>query len=268
MSKFALTLLEKISDRVLDSALDKVDEALLEPKLKHFMKRAISDFIEDSRLEDPDKLPPCILDSDAIKALDVSLIRPHLSVDEMVKNLAGFFSNCIRVDDEEYYKYICRYLCTKYKDAVAGYISISDVNENLEKLRDKSSKEHAVISSELHRANNQLMSMDKNLDSMYAQLRGDGLYPLSFLESLDHCKVYCFICLRFLDNVDKDYLIEVGEDIFGAESVFYTDSTCSVAVDYNFPEPYLQWELKEMLDDMSAEFCASGIQVYSVMSHI
>ena len=257
---------DKVVDKVIDAGLSSMEKMLLENKLKKILKKSMDDYISMEKIKNPNCEPQCVVDEDKIQNLEERLIMPNLSVEELECNLKEFFSECIVVDDEHKANSIRKFICCNYKASVADFITLNQIDEDIHKLNKLINTGKEEIVNKLDKTDNRIKEMSERVKSINKSLHSNAQYPICFLNELDDSKVFCYISMRVLDDIDEHFLEEVGDNVF-AETNVYIDEDGFTNIDFNFLEPIIQSEMKEYIKYINDEFSQESIRIISVSTH-
>lgn len=257
---------DKVIDKVIDIGLNNLDKMLVENKLKKILKKSIDDYISLEKIKNPNSESQCVIDENKIQDLEISLIMPNLSVEDLEYNLKEFFSECIVVDDEHKVNSISRFICCNYKASVADFITLSQIDEDIHELNKLMSIGKEEIINKLDKTDNRIKEMSESVKLINKSLHSDVQYPIYFLNELDDSKVFCYISMRVMADIDEEFLYEIGSNVYAETSVSIDEYGFTI-IDFNFLEPIIQSEMREQLKYINDEFSKENISIISVSTH-
>lgn len=170
------------------------------------------------------------------------------------------------MDDEHKANTIGKIICCNYKNSVAGFITLNQIDDDTHEINKliRSGKEEII--NKLDKTDNKIKEMSERVKSINKSLHSNDQYPICFLNELDDSKVFCYISMRVLDDINEDFLEVLGDNVY-AETNVYIDKDGLTNIDFNFLEPIIQSELKENIKYINDEFSQEGIRILSVSTH-
>lgn len=126
-------LINKITDDILNlligKSTDEIKNLINQNKRQRILLHCFEKFIESDLYLKEFKKSSCIIDKDLLLSISDDILKPELTVDELVHNLSGYFKKCIITDENESFEQITKYLCVSYKSQIKTTLELYNLLE-------------------------------------------------------------------------------------------------------------------------------------------
>lgn len=265
----------KILNRVLDNMIDKLigdgfeifQEIIEDGKLQTILLHSFEEYQEMEKITNNKMKSECYIDRNAILSIDVNLIRPNLTPEQLEKNIEDIFDKCITTDNEDKANRIRQSICLNYLKGVRDFITISQVDGDIHKVHSSINQQGKEIKGLIGKVSGHVKEMSEEGRELNRKIQKFPQQQLIFIDELERSRVYCYISLQLATDIDNDYLEEISHDIY-AECEKYEDENGFTNINFNFMEPITQGDLRECLEYIDSEFSQNDIGILRITSHI